>query len=51
MLDEVVNAGYPYYYLFDDVDDDAGGGMNKDGENFRSNRIARAAFSVIQLTL
>jgi hypothetical protein len=31
MLDEVVNAGYPYYYLFDDVNDDADGKMNKDG--------------------
>ena len=39
MLDEVVNAGYPYYYLFDDVNEDADGGMNKDGETFCSNRI------------
>lgn len=38
MLDEVVNAGYPYYYLFDDVNDDADGSMNKDGKTFCSNR-------------
>lgn len=34
MLDEVINAGYPYYYLFNDTLDDADGSMNKDGETF-----------------
>ena len=32
LLDEVVSAGYPFYYLFDDVTDDADDTMNKDGK-------------------